>query len=593
MTDWKKLGLKAGLEIHQQLNTHKLFCLCPSEIRDDEPDLVVRRRLRASAGETGEIDVAAAHEQQKQKYYEYQGYHGSTCLIELDEEPIHEMNNEALSVVLSVAKVLQSDVVDLIEVMRKTVVDGSNTSGFQRTCLVARNGKVPSSEGDVGIETVCLEEDSAKIETRDIDHDTYNLTRLGIPLIEIATAPDIKTPQHAKEVAEYLGMILRSTGRVKRGLGTIRQDLNVSITGGQRVEIKGAQDLRMIAKLVELEAMRQQSLLGLVDVNPKIGEKVDISDIAQKSESKLLQKPYVAAVKLVGMKGIVGKELIPGRRLGKELSEYARVVAGAGGAVHTDELPAYGITQEDVDAISAKLGCGEKDAFILVSDEKDKVLRGLDAIAMRIGMLKDGVPKEVRKANQDGSSSFLRPMPGAARMYPETDTVSVVPSKNVEEVVLLTEKAKGLQELGISADLATQLTKSHKLEQFQELSANLTNVDAVFLANTLLTVEKELRKRYGVETVKKSAVEDVLRLLNDSKISKEAAIEVIALVAKGKSLDDAASQFKLLSDEELAAEIERIKKAHKNLPANALIGRAMAELRGRADGKKIVELLKK
>ena len=223
--DYKLIGLKAGLEIHQQLNTSKLFCSCPSVLRDKAADAAVKRRLTAVAGETGEVDIAALHEKAKEITFSYELYHDTTCLVELDDEPPHPVNPEALKTALEVALLLNARPVQEIQVMRKTVIDGSNTSGFQRTALIARNGHIQTSSGKVRLATVCLEEDSAKIISQDRQHGmvTYRLDRLGIPLVEIATEPDIHTPEQAKEVAEYLGMVLRSTGKVKRGLGTIRQ----------------------------------------------------------------------------------------------------------------------------------------------------------------------------------------------------------------------------------------------------------------------------------------------------------------------------------------------------------------------------------
>lgn len=268
MLDYKKLGLKVGLEIHQQLDTGKLFCSCPSEIRDDAPDKTIKRVLRASAGETGDVDIAARAEMEKQKYFVFEYYEDTNCLVELDEEPPHPINTVALAIVLQIARMVDADVVDEVHIMRKTVVDGSNVSGFQRTALVARNGNMDVEFDDgnksrIAVDTLCLEEDAARIINKEKDFDTYRLDRLGIPLIELATGPDMHTPQQVKEVAAYIGMLLRSTGKVKRGLGTIRQDVNVSIIDGARAEIKGVQDLRLLDKVVELEVVRQMNMIRL------------------------------------------------------------------------------------------------------------------------------------------------------------------------------------------------------------------------------------------------------------------------------------------------------------------------------------------
>ena len=255
--DYSELGLKCGLEIHQQLNTGKLFCNCPSVLRKDDPDFQIKRRLHAVAGEDGEIDIAAKHEAALDKEFTYQGYE-TTCLVELDEEPPHEINQEALKIALQISHLLNCKILPLSQIMRKTVIDGSNTSGFQRTVMIAENGFVETQDGRVGIQSVCLEEDSARIVDR--EKGIFRLDRLGIPLVEIATDPDIKNPEQAKEAALHLGEILRSCN-VKRGLGTIRQDVNISIKNGERVELKGFQDIRNIGKAIEVEIERQKDLV--------------------------------------------------------------------------------------------------------------------------------------------------------------------------------------------------------------------------------------------------------------------------------------------------------------------------------------------
>ncbi|MEM4138937.1 MAG: Glu-tRNA(Gln) amidotransferase subunit GatE, partial [Sulfolobaceae archaeon] len=240
--DYKKLGLKVGLEIHQQLNTtHKLFCNCPTTLSEEYTATLVRY-LRPVMSELGEVDVAALFEWEKGKRYIYR-LSRPTCLVEYDEEPPHSINEEALKIAIAITLALGGEVVDEVYVMRKTVIDGSNTSGFQRTAIVGLGGKILDEEGVVGIQTIALEEDAARKISETSEEVLYNLDRLGIPLIEISTAPDIKTPEQAERVALKIGQLLRLTGKVKRGIGTIRQDLNVSIDGGVKTEIKGVQRL--------------------------------------------------------------------------------------------------------------------------------------------------------------------------------------------------------------------------------------------------------------------------------------------------------------------------------------------------------------
>jgi Glu-tRNA(Gln) amidotransferase subunit E-like FAD-binding protein len=263
-TDYEQLGFKCGVEIHNRIATqHKLFCSCVPHFSVEKPSSVLRRKLRAVAGELGAKDRAAVFEYLRDRTFLYECYPKETCLVEEDEEPPHPVNGEALTVALQISKMLRAQIPDEIHFMRKTVIDGSNTGGFQRTAIVGMNGVLQTSKGPIRITNISLEEESAGIVEKsggsgDI---TYRLDRLGIPLIEIGTAPDIKDPEHAREVAEKLGMFVRSTGKSQRGLGVTRQDVNVSIRDGARVEIKGVQDLDSIPKLIEGEILRQIGLI--------------------------------------------------------------------------------------------------------------------------------------------------------------------------------------------------------------------------------------------------------------------------------------------------------------------------------------------
>jgi len=261
--DYEKIGLKAGLEIHQQLDTHKLFCDCPNLLRKDTPAFEVKRKLNPVVGETGQVDIAALYEKEKDKTFIYQVY-DTNCLVELDEEPPHEINKEAVKIALHISMLLNCKIFPITQIMRKTVVNGSNTSGFQRTALIAHDGYIETSQGKVGIDYVFLEEDSARPASKSEDDDpeleeskTYKLDRLGIPLVEIATGPHMHTPEQIKEAALKIGEILRSA-KVMRGIGTIRQDLNISIKGSERVEIKGFQDPKIMIQTIDNEIERQE-----------------------------------------------------------------------------------------------------------------------------------------------------------------------------------------------------------------------------------------------------------------------------------------------------------------------------------------------
>ncbi|MEM4896030.1 MAG: Glu-tRNA(Gln) amidotransferase subunit GatE, partial [Ignisphaera sp.] len=396
--DYRALGLRVGLEIHQQLNTRsKLFCNCTTSIVGDEvlkksPSFT--RFLRATRSELGEIDIAAAFEFQRQRLFEYITPVGASCLVELDEEPPHPLNREALAIAIAVARAMNSMIVDEVHVMRKIVIDGSNTTGFQRTAIVALGGYVSDEEGSIGIQTIAIEEDAARKISESGGSVVYGLDRLGIPLIEISTAPDIRTPQQAKRVAEKIGLMLRFTGRVKRGIGTIRQDLNLSIEGSPKIEVKGVQKLELIPKVIEEEVRRLVGLRIIQDELVRRGatvdeiaiqKPVDVTDIVAGSRGRIVSEVIrgggrAYAIKLPKFSGILGVELQHNRRFGTELADYTRQWAGVRGIIHSDELPGYGIDEDVVGGISKALNAGELDAFVVVVDVAERALKALDVI---------------------------------------------------------------------------------------------------------------------------------------------------------------------------------------------------------------------
>lgn len=599
---YKKLGLKCGLEIHQQLEGRKLFCFCPTRVRDDEPHFTIMRTLRAAAGEGGKVDIAAAVERQKDKTFVYQGYKDTTCLVEADAEPPHALNSEALYTVLQFSTLVKAQISSVIQVMRKTIVDGSATSGFQRTALIARKGKLFCDGKEILVESICLEEDACKIVSEKESEKVYRLDRLGIPLIEVSTAPDIASPKECQDVAKKIGLLLRSLPGVKRGLGTIRQDVNVSIAGGTRVEIKGAQDLHLLPVLVELEAKRQEELLKIQEELKHVRRGklniVDVTSIFTCSSSKVIQKTMerkgkVLGILLPGFKGYVGRELQPGYRLGTEFSWRAKILVGVGGIFHSDELPNYGITAEEVLSVQKMLSCTEKDAFVLIADEEKKAGRGLIAVYQRAQEVFMGVPKEVRKANADGTTSFLRPMPGAARMYPETDVPLIKVGKmkiNLPET--LEEKMLRYQnELGLSKDLAEFVAKSEKMRLFEELVAMYTQFKPAFIAATLVSVPLEIKRNYNTDAdmLTEDNFKELFSFLEAGKIHKDIVLDVLIDMAKGHfRLEKYAS----LSTEELHKIILEVICKNKGAPFSALMGLCVKQCAGRASGKMISETLK-
>ena len=466
--------IKCGLEIHQQIDTHKLFCECPSILRNDEPEFEIMRKLHAVKGESGEVDIAAKHESLQDREFIYQGYN-TTCLVELDEEPPHLINQEALRTALHISFLLNCEIFPIAQVMRKTVVDGSNTSGFQRTMIIARNGWIETKTGKVRIKGIFLEEDAARIVEKKENKAVYRLDRLGIPLVEIATEPDIKSAEQCKEVALFIGDVLRSC-KVKRGIGTIRQDVNISIPGHPRVEIKGFQDIKMFVPVFENEIKRQQENLKL----------------------------------------------------------------------------------------------------------------------------KKDLKSEVRNALVDGTTEFLRPMPGAARMYPETDLPLLRISREIiNEAKNTLPKLRGdvrseLKQRGLTEEMIRLLTSENKIEEF-ELLLKIIN-EPNLIVKTMILIPKEIASHEKIENIDEiltlDIIESILRSVVSEKIKKEDIKHVMEEIVHGKKFDEAI-KIEKIDLSEIEGEIAKIVKEKPRLSIGGYMGLIMEKFKGKVNGKDATEILKK
>ncbi len=478
---YEKIGLKCGLEIHQQLDSGKLFCSCPSVLRKDEPDFKIKRKLHAVAGEFGEVDIAAEYQKSLGKEFVYEGYSDTNCLVELDESPPMEINKEALEIALHISFLLNCKIIPITQIMRKIVVDGSNTSGFQRSVLIARDGFIETIYGKVGINYVYLEEDAArKIYENDGNEIIYRLDRLGIPLVEIVTAPDIKTPEQAKDVALHIGKILRIC-KVKRGIGTIRQDINVSIKGHPRIEIKGFQEPKIFVKVVENEFKRQL----------------------------------------------------------ENLKEN-----------------------------------------------------------------KQNLVSEVRGANPDATTKYLRPLPGSARMYPETDLPLLKISKKIIDGAKRTlpkikDEEKEFEKIGLNREMIKLLVaKREKMDEFKSLLNVLNN--PVIVAKSLLIYQEEIARKHGKNLVEvklisdkiNNSLEKILEAVKKKKISPNQIKEVMEQIADGKNVQEVLGVEKEgVSDVE--EKIIKIIREKPGLSENAYMGLVMKEFKGKISGKEVSEIIKK
>jgi len=590
--------MKVGLEIHQRLDSErKLFSPALNE-ENEEEIFIFERRLRPVAGETGEIDKAAMHEFLKGKKFIYKSYKDNCSLVEADEEPPAEMDKESLDTVLQICKLLNCKIVDEIQVMRKTVIDGSNTSGFQRTAIVGMDGYIPVNGRDLKIETVVIEEEAARIERRD-EKNIYKLNGLGIPLVEITTDASLQNGEEAREAAEYIGRLVRSC-KVKRGIGSIRQDVNVSVKGGARVEIKGFQELREISILVENEVKRQEALIKIGDeLREKqfsgCSQKLDVTQVFAGTNNKMIKKEIeedgkVMAINVPDFAGFMKRE-VGDRTLAKELIGYTKLF-GVNGFIHSDENIAGYKLEEEFSNMKKGFGVGENDLLVVIAGKN--IDKAVFVLCSKIDKLIEGVEEETRVADGTGSR-YARPLPGSSRMYPETDVYPVfIDEKYLKEIKLpktLDEKETKLKK-NLPDEIARQLVKSKYYSIFEEISTTMWNVSPVFVASTLLSNMKEL-KRKGVEIdkISKEKIREVFEMVDKNIISKDSINDVLTDISKGVMIDKVKEKYRKMSGEELKKRVEEICREHSQENDKVIMGLIMSKVK--ADGKKVMELLKK
>ncbi len=618
------VGLKVGLEIHQQLATNKkLFCNC-RPIESEEYYMKFQRKLRAVKSELGEYDPAALFEKSKSKTIMYYANPESSCLVEQDEEPPHNLDKDAKDLVLVIASSLNSKIFSEIYPMRKTVIDGSNTAGFQRTMLFSQGGQIDVDGDKIGVQSICLEEDSGKLLGDKGNIREYSLDRLGIPLVEIALEPVEVDSKKIKKIALSIGRLLRSTKKVTRGIGSIRQDVNVSVKdGGGVVEVKGVQQLDQLEKVVEFEAKRQH---GLVKIAEKLknsnfegiskdGDIFDITEDWKSCKSKIVQKALkdnsvIKAIKIENFSGMFGYSPYEGIRLGKEIGQLVKFY-GIGGVFHSDELPDYGIGDEDISIVKNILKIKEDDAFLIIAAPSSKIDFAIDSIINRLVEAKKGVPSETRLATQTGETVFLRPRPGASRMYPETDIppISVTSDelKNAEKNIPKSWD-RSLLELQKKYDLNPQLSEqifdSRYIELFEKIIER-TKVSPTFVASILCSsITKLERNGLNSKSLKNEDIVKSFQLLEQGKIAKE-TIEIIfenIMAGKSNTTEEALKNASIEAVDE--ADLEKIiediveknleiVKNQKERSVGPLMGIAMKELRGKVSGEMINKLLLK
>lgn len=610
-----RIGLKVGLEIHQQLATDKkLFCSCmPTE--SEEYPIKFSRKLRVAKSELGEYDPTAIFERSKDKTIIYYANPASSCLVEQDEEPPHEVNREAKKIVLLIASSLKSAIFSEIHVMRKLVIDGSNTSGFQRTMLVAQGGYLDVDGVKIGVQSICLEEDAARLLSDAVETREYSLDRLGIPLIEIALEPVSGKPTDIKKIALTLGRLLRATKKVERGLGSIRQDVNVSIQDGSIVEVKGVQKLDQLEKVIEYEAKRQHGLMIIADRLKKIEiERIakerdvrDVTEIFKSCKSKIIQKALkegsvVKAIRIKNFAGMFGFEPYEGIRLGKQLGELVRFF-GLGGVFHSDELPNYGIDNYEIQEIKKILELKQNDGFLILAGDLQKIDAVVESIIKRIEDAKTGVPAETRAATSTGETIFLRPRPGASRMYPETDIPPLIVTK--DELIDAQKMApkswketiSNLQKTyQLNAQLAEQIFDSSYFDLFEMICQD-KRISPNFAASVLCGIITNL-ERQGLDAglLRPREILNAFQFLADNKIAKESLGMIFEKIMSGDvhsavdAIENAAiSKMDVRELDKLLTDIVeanlKIIQEDGLRSIDPLMGIVMKTMRGKVDGQ--------
>lgn len=622
--DYKKLGLKCGLEIHQQLNTDKLFCRCKSKLinEDLKPDKIISRKLRAVFSETGSFDLTAKEEENKKKTFKYYFYNDCNCLVETDSQPPFNINLDSLKISLVISYLTNSNILDQSFVMRKQVIDGSNVSGFQKTVMISTDGFLDFDFGQVRIDKILLEEDAARVLKREKDEIIYSLDRLGIPLIELVVWHDMTNPNQVKQVAKHIGSLFRSTGKTKRGLGSIRQDINISISQGNRVEIKGCQDLEMIPEIIDREILRQINLIEIKNdlltkgINSFNLDFKNINDYFKNSTSKIILNSFKEGKNgylfiLPSFKGFLGREIQPSRRLGSELASVLKKRTSLKGLFHLDELPNYGIEKEDVLKIKKDFKIGDDDSFIIVFSDKEEISSVKMVLEKRLNQLFEGVLKETRVVNIDMNTEYQRMLSTSSRMYPETDLEPIVFSKELldsakKEIPLSLYERKKLysERFNINKQLIDKMALNNFAPVFEKLvldyKINPTFL-AVFLLEDIINASRE--KKINLDDVLEEKIFSFFSYENIlDKIPKNKVLDVFIdyinetdlienLIEKNKKQDFQENEIILIVKKIILQNKEFIEK-QKERSIGFVMGKTMSETKNKFDGEIISQIVK-
>jgi glutamyl-tRNA(Gln) amidotransferase subunit E len=615
--DYKTVGFKSGLEIHQQLYTDKkLFCRCPAGKYSKDYDAEILRHMRPTLSEMGVYDGTALMEFKTKKNIIYHIKRETVCTYEMDDTPPFLINEDALDKAIGIGMLYNCNIVDELHIARKQYLDGSIPTGFQRTAIYALDGWIPYKDRKVKIVQMSIEEDSCR-EVSDIGHDRVYLTdRLGMPLIETVTEPAMKTPQEVAEVAWQCSKLVRSTHKVRRGMGAAREDVNVSVEGGTRVEIKGVSQITMIPILTYNEAMRQWNLLRLREELKKRGITSETFKAESYDITKLLKKVHYAPLKnaadsgmkinvvvLKGFKDLLHWQTQTDTYFSKEISDRVRVIAcltSIPNLIHSDSKSDT-ITSSDWLKVKKFTNATDNDTMVIVWGSEDDVKTAVNEIIIRAKEATIGIPSETRQALSDGTNGFERILPGADRMYPDTD----LPPKKITKEKLdkiktwlpeqFWKRIEWYNKLGIPKDTIEELSISPYAELFKK-AVNDWKINSTTAAVLIIQYPKRLKK-YGIQNdwLNEEIFESILKSYSENKIPKDALLttlrtaaelgvftnEVIFNPADKKEIDDTISAA--------TNDLDKMKIFNPEKKEKLLMGMIMKKLRGRVSANDIAQ----
>ncbi|MFC2131108.1 Glu-tRNA(Gln) amidotransferase subunit GatE [Bacteroidota bacterium] len=618
--DYAEVGFKSGLEIHQQLLTEKkLFCRCPAgKYNNEEYHAEILRHMRPTLSELGEYDGTALMEFKTKKDIIYRINRETVCTYEMDDTPPFEINEQALDIAIEAGLQLGATIVDELHIARKQYLDGSIPTGFQRTAIVSVGGKIPYKDREIRMIQMSIEEDSCR-EFSDSGHTrTYLTDRLGMPLIETVTYPDMKTPQEVAEVNDLLRRLVRSTGKVRTGIGASREDVNVSVHGGTRIEIKGVHKIKHIPLLTYNEAMRQWNLLRLRDELKKKGitEKTfkaktdDITHLLRHTDYQpikdaLKEGRVVKCVTLKGFKGLLNWKTQTDTYFSKEISDRVRVIACLDKLPNIINSDSYENTLSSADGqkIRKVIGAGTNDTLVIVWGSKMDAETAANEITIRAKEATIGIPSETRQALRDGTNGFERILPGPDRMYPDTDLPpKIILDDRKEQIrkllpVNFWEYENYFKTLNIPPDVVRPLTDSAYSALFKKM-VKTWKIDPVFSSVLLVQYVKHLKRSgFNINVLTAEVIEKIFKAYKDGKIVKDGVYYTVKKTAETGTFKKN-YLLKPASADEIKKAIEKAKKKLKAMKLHnpdkkkdILIGLVMKALTGRVNGENVASII--